>query len=190
MTTSLAPADGPIAAVAATTAAPPEPDRLHALDHRLRVFGDASRWATLTLGLLVGIITGPVDLVFLIVSAAFVGSAALQRSNPIRLDPPAARAQVRVALELVLVALGVAATDATHSPFVLTPMTAMVLAGYVWGDRLRRGTAVSAGVASAFTLAMIIADGEPSAAANLGLVFLLCGMLGAFGRSFLVEVEV
>jgi signal transduction histidine kinase len=69
-------------------------------------------------------------------------------------------------------------------------MTAIVLAGYVWGDQLIRGAAVSASVATLYAVTLGTVSGEAGTAANLGLVFLLCGMLGTFGRAFLVEVEV
>src|SRR5689334_18255144 len=134
-TTSLAPPDGHVAAATSV------PDTVVAdtLDHRLTVFGDLSRWATLALGIVAGLVTAPIDVTFLTVASAFLLHAWIQHHHPVRLDPPGSRAGVRVSLELVLVALGVAATGGTHSPFVLTPMTVMVLAGYVWGERVTRG---------------------------------------------------
>jgi signal transduction histidine kinase len=184
-TTSLAPPDASFAA--ATT--PPDPVVADTLDHRLTVFADLSRWATLTLGVVAGLVTAPIDATFLTVASAFVLHAWIAHRQPVRLDPPGARAGVRVVLELVLVVLGVAATGGTHSPFVLAPMTVMVLAGYVWGERVTRGSAISVSFAALFAIALAITTSEASTAANLSLIFLLCGLLGAFGRSFLAEVE-
>jgi signal transduction histidine kinase len=167
-----------------------ESSALDALEQRLRIFADVARWATLTVGILGGLITGPIDFTFLTVAVAFFGYAVLAGRRPIPLDLPNERAGVRIGLELVLVVLGVTATGATHSPFVLTPMTAMVLAGYIWGDRLIRGSAVVASIATLFAITMGAVSGEAGTAANLGLIFLLCGLLGTFGRSSLVEVEV
>ncbi|MDQ1519397.1 MAG: hypothetical protein QOI55_470, partial [Actinomycetota bacterium] len=191
MTTSLIHSDERDVAPENSAFVPPDAgaDVSSTLDHRLRVFGDGSRWATLTLGLVVGLLAGPVNLAFVTVAVALLVYALLQRHQPIRLDPPEARAGTRLALELALVGLAVAATGAAHSPFVLTPMTTLALAGYLWGDRLIRGGAVAAGLATVGAVAMAVTSGDAGPAANLGLVFLLCGMLGAIGRSFLVEVE-
>jgi signal transduction histidine kinase len=180
--TFLAPSDGP-------TAAASSPDAVDTLDHRLTVFGDLSRWATLALGIVAGLVTAPIDATFLTVASVFLLHAWIQHHHPVRLDPPGPRAAVRVVLELVLVVLGVVATGGTHSPFVLTPMTVMVLAGYVCGERVTRGSVISASFAVLFAIALAITTSEASTAANLSLIFLLCGLLGAFGRSFLVEVE-
>src|SRR5690348_11366462 len=107
-----------------------------ALEHRLRLFGDASRAATLLLGIATWALTGPVNGRFLTVVVALMLYAALQRAYPLDLTPPRNRAEVRVALELVLTGVAVLATGGAHSPFVLTPMTSLVLAGYVGGAGL------------------------------------------------------
>jgi signal transduction histidine kinase len=160
-----------------------------ALEHRLRMFGDASRAATLLLGMATGALTGPIDARFLTVAVALLLYAALQRAHPLDLTPPRNRAEVRVALELILTGIAVLATGGAHSPFVLTPMTSLVLAGYVWGADLAAGAAVCAGLATILATAMNLVDADAGTAAELGLVFLLCGMLGAFGRSLMRTVE-
>jgi signal transduction histidine kinase len=160
-----------------------------ALENRLRLFGDASRAATLLLGIASGAVAGLVNARFLTVAGALLMYAALQRAYPLDLTPPRNRAGVRVGLELVLVAVGVLATGGAQSPFVLTPMTSLVLAGYVWGDDLVFGAAVSAALAVSLATAMNMTGGDSGSVAELGLVFLLCGMLGAFGRSLLRAVE-
>jgi signal transduction histidine kinase len=193
MTTSIAPAP----AATAVLAAPPEPPEPPVnetpdpvgLDHRLRVFGDASRWATLVLGVAVGLVTAPLDLRFFVVTAALVLHACIQHADPTPLNPPGDRTRVRVVLELVLTVTAVAATGAADSPFVLTPMTAMTLIGYVYGAELLTGALVSLGMAALAGVAIQITSTQVGTAAELGLVFLLCGMLGAFGRSFLEVVE-
>jgi signal transduction histidine kinase len=188
MTTSIAPAP---AAALATPPGPPvteAPDPV-GLEHRLRVFGDASRWATLVLGIAVGLVTVPLDGRFFVVTAALVLHACIQHADPTPLSPPGDRTRVRVVLELVLTVTAVAATGAADSPFVLTPMTAMTLIGYVYGSELLAGALVSLGMATFAGIAMQITSSQVGTAAELGLVFLLCGMLGAFGRSFLEVVE-
>jgi signal transduction histidine kinase len=194
MTTSIAPAAPALptrapAATATTATSTSTGNEPFGLDDRLRVFGDASRWATVVLGILVGLVTGPLDVRFATVAAALLLHAALQHADPMTLVAPTDRERLRVALELILTLLGVAATGVSDSPFVLTPMTGLVLAGYVYGERFMTGTLVSVGVATAGVVAIQVTSGAPGTAAELGLVFLLCGMLGTFGRSFLVAVE-
>jgi signal transduction histidine kinase len=182
--TLLAPADEPVTRPPAGT--PPYPD---ALNQRLRVFADLSRWATYALGLIAGALAGPVDGRFVTVAVALGMNAAIQHRDPLRLDPPGRRAGFRVVLELTLTVVAVAATGSAHSPFVLTPMPVMVVASYLWGDRLTRGRAAPVTIVVLFVVALAIITSNENTAANLALVFVLCGMLGAVGHSFLVEVE-
>jgi signal transduction histidine kinase len=190
MTTSIAPAPAPATALAAPSGPPATtaPDPV-GLEHRLRVFGDASRWATLVLGIAVGLVTVPLNARFFVVTGALVVHACIQHADPTDLVPPGDRARVRVLLELALTLTAVAATGAADSPFVLTPMTSMTLIGYVYGTELLQGGLVSLGVAAITGGTMQLISGQVGTAAELGLVFLLCGMLGAFGRSFLEVVE-
>src|SRR5689334_22831374 len=174
--------DAPAAALAPISALP-------GLEHRLRVFADISRWATLFLGLAAGIVTGPTDIRFVASCVALAVSAIAQHAEPVTLSPPNYRTRVRVVLELVLTLVAVLATGGGASPFVLTPMTAIVLAGYVWGDRIVVAVALSTGVAVAAGAAAQIGRAETGTTAAIAVIYLLCGMLGAFGRSLLTEVE-
>ncbi|MCU1426665.1 MAG: sensor histidine kinase [Actinomycetia bacterium] len=159
------------------------------LEYRLRVFGEAARWAALVLGLAVWLVAGPLNLRFITVACALVLYATLQHADPIIVGDPNQRTQLRVGLELALMLLAVGATGAGGSPFVLTPMTAMVLAGYVWGDRFVVASTGVAAAGIATTVAFHLGNGGVGSATELAVVFLMCAMLGSFGRSFVSEVQ-
>ena len=81
-------------------------------------------------------------------------------------------------------------TGGLASPFVLTPVTGLLLAGYVWGRRATVGTAIAGVLAAAATIVIQSVDAtDRRAAGQIAVVFLLCGALGAFTRNLIVEIE-
>ena len=103
---------------------------------------------------------------------------------------PTTSIQLLVVLELVLTVTASTATGGLASPFVLTPVTGLLLAGYVWGRRATVGTAIAGVIAAAATIAMQSVDAtDQRSAGQIAVVFLLCGALGAFTRNLIAEIE-
>jgi signal transduction histidine kinase len=99
--------------------------------------------------------------------------------------------KVMTLVELVLTVGVVMVTGGFKSPFILTPITGLLLAGYVWGRRATVGTAVAGVIAAAAAIAIQSADAaDERAASQIAVIFLLCGALGAFTRNLVVEIEV
>jgi signal transduction histidine kinase len=96
-------------------------------------------------------------------------------------------------LVLFEVALTVGATMSTGglaSPYVLTPVTGLLLAGYVWGRRATIGTLISGSLAAASTILMqAMGATNRASAGQIAVVYLLCGALGAFTRNLIAEIE-
>jgi signal transduction histidine kinase len=81
-------------------------------------------------------------------------------------------------------------TGGFSSSFILTPITGLLLAGYVWGRRATVGTAVAGAIAAAAAIAIQSADAaDERAAGQIAVIFMLCGALGAFTRNLVVEIE-
>ena len=94
-------------------------------------------------------------------------------------------------VELVVTVGAIMATGGFTSPFILTPVTGLLLAGYVWGRRATVGTAVAGAIAAAAPRSRSSRPTRPisGAAGQIAVIFLLCGALGAFTRNLVVEIE-
>src|SRR6185312_5860474 len=96
-----------------------------------------------------------------------------------------------VLLELVATAVAVVLTGGLTSALVLAPAVPIVLAGYRFDERY---AVTLAGVALTTTgAALVLQRGDASAsraAALVGVVYLLCGALGAFTRRLVHEIGV
>src|SRR5262249_15289843 len=100
------------------------------------------------------------------------------------------RVRVLTLVELVVVVGGIMLSGAFKSPFILTPLTGLLLAGYVWGRRATVGATVAGVIATISTIAIQSADAaDQRAAAQIAVIFMLCGALGAFTRNLVVEIE-
>src|SRR5439155_4971062 len=103
---------------------------------------------------------------------------------------PATPLRLIVLFELALTVSASMATGGLASPFVLTPVTGLLLAGYVWGRRAAVGTAVAGVIAAGSTILMQSIDAtDRGAAGQIAVVYLLCGALGAFTRNLIGEIE-
>ncbi len=92
--------------------------------------------------------------------------------------------------ELLITVGAIMTTGAFKSPYILTPITPLLLSGYVWGRRATVGTAVAGAIAAASAIAIQSADSaDQRAASQIAVIFLLCGALGAFTRNLVVEIE-
>ncbi len=100
------------------------------------------------------------------------------------------RTRLLTLVELVIAVGAIMATGGVKSPFILTPITGLLLAGYIWGRRATVGTAVAGVIAAAAAIAIQSADmADQRASSQVAVVFLLCGALGAFTRNLVVEIE-
>lgn len=165
---------------------PTEPLGLH---DRLALLANALRWSTVGLGLLVGLLRDPADPAFLAGAAALVAHALLLSLRPTSLEAPDRALLLTVVVELVLTVTVTALTGGLDSPFALTPAVPMVLAGYSLGARQVVGLAAAGAVTTVAVVVTRQADVDAQrSAALLGVVFLLCGVLGAFSRRLVAEV--
>lgn len=161
------------------------------LEHRLVLLIVVTRWVTVVAGVLIGLLNlhsenaghfFPAAIVLLIFSG--IASYEQMRSSSLRL------VQVLTMIELVLTVGAISVTGAFKSPFILTPITPLLLAGYVWGRRATVGTAVAGGIAAFATIFIQSVDAaDQRQAGQIAVVYLLCGALGAFSRNLVVEVE-
>jgi signal transduction histidine kinase len=159
------------------------------LDHRLSTFVGSLRWAAISLGLLTVAIKTPARPFAIIAGLALASFGVAQTLRPVRLDPPGPSLHVWVTIESVLVAGVVASTGGFTSPFILASAVPVVLAGYDVGRRRTAGFAYSAFVA--IILIVVSRGTDPAiqrAVAEVGILLLLCGVLGAFTRRMVDEL--
>jgi signal transduction histidine kinase len=159
------------------------------LDHRLSALVGSLRWAAISLGLLAVVMKNPPSPLFVLAGLALATFGVAQTLRPVRLDPPGPSLHVAVMAEAALVALVVGVTGGVSSPFVLATAVPVVLAGYDLGRRRTAGFAYGAFLA--IMLVVVLQDHDPQgqrAAAEVGILLLLCGVLGAFTRRLVDEL--
>jgi len=160
------------------------------LETRLILLTVATRAITVLAGVLFGIINPPRGTSFPYAAAVLVVCAAVVSWYQLR-TASLQRVKVATLLELVIAVVAVMGTSGFKSPFILTPITGLLLAGYVWGRRATVGTAVAGVIAAAAAIAIQSTDAaDQRAASQIAVIFLLCGALGAFTRNLVVEIEV
>lgn len=147
-----------------------------------------TRWVTIVAGILFGILRDIHDH-FAFASVALVLFAAYQTIRQLQPRPTAAM-RLWVLFELTLMVAATMSTGGLASPFVLTPVTGLLLAGYVWGRRAAIGTLISGSIAAAAAILMQAVDAtNRGSAGQIAVVYLLCGALGAFTRNLIAEIE-
>ncbi len=158
------------------------------IENRLILLTVTTRWVTIGAGIIFGFLRSS-NGYFALASIALVVFAGIQTIY--QLQPEASpRLRVLVVFELCLTVGACAATNGLASPFVLTPVTGFLLAGYVWGRRALVGTAIAGVLAALATLVMqVIGATDTGAAGQVAVVFLLCGALGAFTRNLITDIE-
>jgi hypothetical protein len=151
----------------------------------------ASRAITVATGLLIGLLNPPSNGNFalatlLIVPYAFLASLLQLRLTSLK------KIQLVTVADLVVTVSVVMTSGGFRSPYVLTPITGLVLAGYVWGRRAVVGSAVAGCIAAGALILIQTANStEPRGAAGpIAVIFLLSGALGAFTRNLVAEIEV
>ncbi len=158
------------------------------IESRLLRLTVTTRWVTIAAGIIFGVARRSGEN-FELGTIALVMFGAIQTVHQMR-PSPHTRIQLLVILEIFLTVTVCSATGGLTSPFVLTPVTGLLLAGYVWGRRAAVGTAVSGVIAAGATITMQSINGTDSrSAGQVAVVFLLCGALGAFTRNLIAEIE-
>jgi signal transduction histidine kinase len=158
------------------------------IEQRLVRLTITTRWVTICAGIIFGMLrTAPENFaVAAIVLALFASFQSIHQLDP----TPGANIRLLVIFELMLTVGASTATGGLASPFVLTPVTGLLLAGYVWGRRATVGTAISGVIAALATLVMQSVDStDQRAAGQIAVVFLLCGALGAFTRNLINDIQ-
>jgi signal transduction histidine kinase len=180
------------AAVGSADALPSErgrPSGTLAVDDRLSAFVGSLRWAAISLGLLAVAIKTPPRPLFIIAGLALAVFGVEQTIRPVHLDPPDRSLHIAVAIETTLVAAVVAVTGGFTSPFVLATAVPVVLAGYDVGRRRTAGIAYCGFIT--IMVVVVLMDHDPQAqraAAEVGVLLLLCGVVGAFTRRLVDEL--
>jgi signal transduction histidine kinase len=147
-----------------------------------------TRWVTILAGVLFGILRETQEH-FAVASIALVAFATYQTFRQLQPRPTTAM-RLLVLFELALMVAATMSTGGLGSPFVLTPVTGLLLAGYVWGRRAAIGTLIAGSIAAAATILMQAVDKtNRGSAGQIAVVYLLCGALGAFTRNLIAEIE-
>ena len=147
-----------------------------------------TRWVTILAGILFGVLRSSAK-PFVLASVALVLFAGFQTIRQLQPRPTTAM-RLLVLFELALMITATMTTGGLASPFVLTPVTGLLLAGYVWGRRAAIGTLISGIIAAAATILMQTVDAtNRGSAGQIAVVYLLCGALGAFTRNLIGEIE-
>jgi signal transduction histidine kinase len=161
------------------------------LESRLVLLTIATRWITVAAGVLFGVLTKPPGhfllATFVLISFATLMSFVQPRQTSIQ------GVQVLTVVELIVTVGAAIATGGVKSPYVLTPITGLLLAGYVWGQKAVIGTALSGAIAAVAAILLETAKSaqatDRGSAGDIAVIFLLCGALGAFTRNLVVEIE-
>jgi hypothetical protein len=149
----------------------------------------ASRAITVTAGVLFGLVSDRRHSGFILAAIVLVAYGTFESIQQLRTSD-LNRVRLLTLGELIITVGAIMTTGAFKSPFILTPITPLLLSGYVWGRRATVGTAVAGVIAAAAAIAIQSADAaDQRAASQIAVIFLLCGALGAFTRNLVVEIE-
>lgn len=152
----------------------------------------ALRWATLALGVLLLTTNGrhPKTL-WLVAGAMLVGNTVWRTLRPLRLDSDSPSALAFLALDVAVTTSAVILSGHADSPFLLTPIPTLMLAGFGWGNEVAVPAALTP---SAAMLAADVVGGAPhriiDAGLQAGLAFLASAAIGALARRLSVEAAV
>ena len=160
------------------------------LDRRLYLLTTGLRWITVTLGFVWGLAKGSPSAQFVPVSLALVAWCLLTTLVRSRIEPPDARVRYGVLSGMLLTLIAASITGGLESPYVLTPMVPLMLAGYAWGRRQYVALSVLSLIVVTVVLVIQRADtASQRSAAQLGVILLLSGALGSFTRRLVTELQ-
>jgi signal transduction histidine kinase len=174
---------------------PPTPSARRRLERRTSGVLDqvvpvttALRWGTLALGLLLLTTSRSPNPTSVAAGALLVANTMWRTLRPLRLDPQSRNATILLFLDIALVTFAVILSGRAESPFLLTPIPTLTLAGFGWGNEY--GIPASLAVAVSVLVADLVA-GAPDRIVDLGLqaglAFLASAAIGGLGRRLSVE---
>ncbi len=155
---------------------------------KLRFMTSGVRWAAVALGAGISLIRGPGDPVPWACAISLVAFSLWQTLQPPDLERLGPGVNTAVGLELGLAGAVTLLTGGLESPYVLTSMVPLMLAGYAWASR-RILLLAYVGLAIVGLLGLLRRASPESSRSGvlLGIVLLLCGVLGAFTRRLIEE---
>jgi signal transduction histidine kinase len=159
------------------------------LETRLVLLTVGTRWVTICAGILLAFLKSPRPQHFLLATALLVAFAAFETFQQLR-SASLKAVQALTLVELIVTIGAILITGGLKSPFILTPITGLLLAGYVWGRRATVGVAVAGAIAAIASIVIQSVDtADQRQAGQIAIVYLLCGALGAFTRNLVEELE-
>src|SRR5690242_20279416 len=148
----------------------------------------ALRWGTLALGLLLLTTSRSPNATAVAAGALLVANTRWRTLRPLRLAPQSRTATILLFRDIALVTFAVILSGRAESPFLLTPIPTLTLAGFGWGNDY--GIPASLAVAVSVLVADLVA-GAPDRIVDLGLqaglAFLASAAIGGLGRRLSVE---
>ena len=157
---------------------------------RLSFLAGGVRWAAVSIGAAITLWRSPTDIATICLAVSLTIFSLWQTLVPPDLEHPDRRLSVIVGVELGLTFVAASLTGGLESPYVLTPMVPLMLAGFAWASTRIIGVAYSGLVAIGILGLARRANPEASrSGVLLAVVFLLCAILGAFIRRLMDETS-
>lgn len=141
------------------------------------------RWSAVLFGVIVSLAREPTDAVAWACASSLCSFSLWQTIQRPRLDQVSARLAALTAIELSLAVAAILLTGGIESPYVLTPMVPLMLGGYAWASQ--RIVALTYAGFAVVALVGLARQGEAQTSRSgvlLGIMLLLCAVLGAFTR--------
>lgn len=156
---------------------------------RLGFFAVLLRWGTVLVGLLLALTTEDTrGAPLLLATGLLVANACWWTLRPPATDHPSRAAEVALLADLAVTVTAVAITGRWNSPFVLTPVPTVMLAGFGWGYvESLAAAALAGGSVAAVDIAIGVPEGGARLAAQAGVVLLAGAILGGFTRRLAVD---
>lgn len=150
----------------------------------------ALRWATVTVGIVVAIPNREVrDRATLVAASMLVANTLFRTVRPLRIERSTQRTEVAVLVDLAVMVVALSISGRWTSPFLLTPVPTILLAGYGWG--YREGLAAATLTAgSVGVVDVLVGPGSTALRDGLqaALILGLAAVIGAFTRHLWQDV--
>jgi len=150
----------------------------------------ALRWATVAVGIVIAI-TGrdPFDAGRAAAATLLITNAIFRTVRPLRIESHTGSDALTLVIDLGVIVTALSISGQWNSPFLLTPVPTMILAGYGWG--YRGGFAAAAVTCATVGIVDLVGGTSDNAfndAVQAGLVLGLAAVIGGFTRKLWLEV--